>query len=566
MSIRVRLLMLLVATALLGCTQVGPPSRAGEGPAPGAPPEKRIVYGVSQPIDIRPNANPVGRNYVQALIASPLTSRDGMGGRQPVLTTEVPSVENGRWQVNPDGTMVTTFALRPGALWHDGAPVTADDFVFSIEVGRDRGLPAFGAPAFASISDASAPDPLTFVVSWKEPFAGADALFSIDLGYPTPLPRHLLADAAATNADGFLDLPYWNEEFVGTGPFKLASWDPGVGMRLRAHDGYALGRPKIDRIDVQVIPDANTLVANLLAGSVDVTPDLGTVDAGTQLRDQWRDGTVEFNLGAGTWSQMVSQFLDPTPAAMRDVRFRTALATAIDRQAIVDSVVGGLSPVPLSLLDPNQPQYASLEASLPRFAYDPAQAVQILLDAGYRRSGDGTFRDSDGQAISLEVRSSTQAVLGKAATAIADDWQRVGLPARPVPTPPQLVNDRSYTSTFPAVWIKNGPTDVYGFRGFTSAAAPLASKNFVAPSPTNSGRYMNPELDDLIVTYFRTVPVNERVEVIGRIVHILTDQVVTLGLWYAVIPGASANRLSGVPPQWPSNAMCWNSWDWDVRG
>ncbi|HEY3116857.1 MAG TPA: ABC transporter substrate-binding protein, partial [Chloroflexota bacterium] len=423
------------------------------------------MYGITQPLDIRPNANPVGRNYVQSLIGSPLTTRDGRGGRRPVLITEVPSVENGLWQLNSDGTMVTTFSLRPGALWHDGAPLTADDLVFSIDVGRDKVLPAFGSPGFASIAEASAADPLTFVLKWKEPFVGADTLFSIDLGYPSPLPRHLLADAAANSKDGFLDLPYWGQEYVGTGPFKLESWDPGVGMQLVAHDGFALGRPKIDRINVQVIPDPNTLMANVLAGAVDISPDLGSIDGGTQLREQWRDGTVAFNLGAGTWGQMVPQFIDAKPVAMGDVRFRVVLAVAIDRQAIVDGVQGGMSPVPISLLDPNQPQYAALEATLPRYAYDPQRAAQILTDAGYARGPDGAYRDKNGDTIDLEVRTSPQAQYAKASTAIAGDWSRVGLPARPVTTPPQLANDRSYTSTFPAVFLKNGPTDVNGLRG-----------------------------------------------------------------------------------------------------
>ena len=67
--------------------------------------------------------------------------------------------------------------------------------------------------------------------------------------YGPPLPQHLLADQYTANPTGFLDLPYWNQDYVGSGPFKVVSWDPGVGMQLTAHDGFALGRPKIaDRL------------------------------------------------------------------------------------------------------------------------------------------------------------------------------------------------------------------------------------------------------------------------------------------------------------------------------
>jgi hypothetical protein len=77
---------------------------------------------------------------------------------------------------------------------------------------------------------------------------------------------------------------------------------------------------------------------------------------------------------------------------------------------------------------------------------------------------------------------------------------------------------------------------------------------------------MNPVLDDLIAGYLRTVPVNERIDVMGGILHILADRVVTLGLWYTVTPGAVANRIVSVSDQWPSNAMGWNAWVWDLAG
>jgi peptide/nickel transport system substrate-binding protein len=127
----------------------------------------------------------------------------------PLLTQQLPTVDNGLWKVNVDGTMVTTFRLHPDAQWHDGTPITADDFLFSLEVGRDREVPAFGAAAYASIGGATAPDPFTLVVNWKEPYVAADALFSWDQAYGAPLPRHLLQEAATTNKVGFLDLTYW---------------------------------------------------------------------------------------------------------------------------------------------------------------------------------------------------------------------------------------------------------------------------------------------------------------------------------------------------------------------
>jgi peptide/nickel transport system substrate-binding protein len=231
----------------------------------------------------------------------------------------------------------------------------------------------------------------------------------------------------------------------------------------------------------------------------------------------------------------------------------------------VDSVAGGLSPVPVSFLDPNQPQYAALERTLPRYDYDPQRATQLLTEAGAVRGADGNFRDAAGQPLNVEVRSSPNPQLGKAATAIADNWRRIGVNASPAPITPQLINDRSFTSTFPGFWLRSGPTDVNALRGYTSIATPLASNNFVAPSPANGSRYMSPELDDLIASYFRTIPLNERVEVMGRIVRHVTEQITLLGLYYNTAPGAHTNRVTGIQPQWPSSSFGWNSHEWDVK-
>src|SRR5581483_2045298 len=103
--------------------------------------------------------------------------------------------------------------------------------------------------------------------------------------------------------------------------------------------------------------------------------------------------TVAFNLGSGNWAAMFPQFVDPHPAIVADLRFRTALALAIDRQEIVDTFAGGMSPVPLSFLKPNQPEYGEIEASLPRYDFDVQRATRMLEDLGYSKGGDGFYQD-----------------------------------------------------------------------------------------------------------------------------------------------------------------------------
>src|SRR5581483_4048204 len=81
----------------------------------------------------------------------------------PRLAQDVPSTDNGEWVVNPDGTMVTTWRIRPNVLWQDGTPFTSADMLFASQVGQDKSQPAFRNDAYNFISSIEAPDPSTVV-------------------------------------------------------------------------------------------------------------------------------------------------------------------------------------------------------------------------------------------------------------------------------------------------------------------------------------------------------------------------------------------------------------------
>jgi ABC-type transport system substrate-binding protein len=110
-----------------------------------------------------------------------------------------------------------------------------------------------------------------------------------------PLPQHILEKPYLEDKATFADLPHWGHEFVGTGPFKLREMVNGSHVILEANDQYVLGRPKIDVIEVKITSEASAMMTNVLAGAADMA--LGariSVDEALQVRDQWRDGKVEF--------------------------------------------------------------------------------------------------------------------------------------------------------------------------------------------------------------------------------------------------------------------------------
>src|SRR5581483_3281848 len=286
-----------------------------------------------------------------------------------VLAEAVPTIENGLWKLLPDGRMDTTFTIRDGAKWHDGAPVTADDLVFAAQVGQDPETPEFGDTGFGFVESVEATGPRTVTVHWKRPYIDADTMFATRT-FATPLPKHLLEGAYQQNPATFTQLPYFGDGFVGTGPYRLKDFQRDVSLTAEAFDGYVLGRPHIDLIEVKFVADPTTIVAKLLSGDVELT--LGktlSVEEALDVRGQWHEGHVD--MAPANAISIYPQFMNASPAVVTDVRFRRALLRAIDRQQLMETLLGGISSVAESFLFPDQPQYAEIEARLPRYPYDP---------------------------------------------------------------------------------------------------------------------------------------------------------------------------------------------------
>src|SRR5206468_12355422 len=101
------------------------------------------------------------------LFNASLTVYDNAGLARPYLAETVPQLNTESWRLFPDGRMETTYQLRSGLTWHDGTPLTADDFAFALRVYKDPGLGVFIRSPQGSIDSISAPDPRTVLIQWK---------------------------------------------------------------------------------------------------------------------------------------------------------------------------------------------------------------------------------------------------------------------------------------------------------------------------------------------------------------------------------------------------------------
>ena len=558
--------MLTILVAGCAVPQTGSTARTNQPDAPSVQ-AKRVVtairgdpFTVADAINSAGGGRVAGVRDVELLLNSGLGLMDHDGKLQPLIAEVVPTVENGMWQVFPDGRMQTTWKIRSDALWHDGQPFTADDLIFTSRIGMDKTLTIAQDASYEFIDKVEAPDQRTVVVSWSKPFVEADTLFSrTDRSRVLPMARHILEQPYVDDKGTFLSLPYWSQEFVGTGPYRLKSWMPGSSMVLSANDRFVRGRPRIDEIEVKFLWDTNVIVANVLSGAVDFTLGEGlSVEQALLAREQWRDGHVEVPLE--TMTGLWPQFINPDPPAVADVRFRRALLHAVDRQQIVDIFLGGLVPVADSFISPMDPDYAQIQPTVVRYPYDTRTAVDLIQSVGYTRGPDGAFLDpATGRKVSVELRTTAHELREKLQLVLGDYWQNVGVGMDPVVIPRQRAADREYRATSLSFDFRFNPPEVTRYH---SSQVPLPENDYRG---SNSARYRNPDLDALLDQYVVTIPKGDRTRLLAQIIHHMTDQLVVVPLFHDAEPVLIGNRLVNVGAKRGDSLQGWNAQEWDVK-
>src|SRR5436190_4205142 len=275
---------LLPIVVMAACSPASRPA-AGQPGQPGEPPAQRIsrtliMAGRSETPSVasRPlRVFGLTSTTVSRLFNAGLALRDGDGNFRPYLAEALPQLNTDSWKVLPDAHMETTYRLKPGLIWQDGTPLTADDWVFAYELYSNPDFGQSASPPIGLMEEVLAPDPRTVLIRWRLAYADAGNLDQGNagptnaLGFP-PLPRHLLeTQLKRGDVDAFIGLPFWSTEYIGVGPYKMDKWEPGSFFEGVAFDQHVLGRPKIDRIRMLFIPDFNTTLGNMLSGEAPTT-------------------------------------------------------------------------------------------------------------------------------------------------------------------------------------------------------------------------------------------------------------------------------------------------------
>ena len=257
------------------------------------------------------------------------------------------------------------FHLRRGVKWHDGAPFTSRDVVFTYEIINDPSVVSPYTSTFRMVKSVTAVDSHTVRVVYKQPYFKALETWMMGI-----LPYHLLKDEKNMMSSAF------NLHPVGTGPYRLKKLLFSQAIELEAFDDYFEHRPKIDTISFHVIPDPMTRFLMLTSGELDI----GQLEAMQYERQVdkaffGRFRTIEAISHSYTYlgfNLRLEKFKDP--------RVRRALSLAIDRQEMVDILFLGHGRVCTGPFLPGGPAFnADVKAPRP----DLARARALLAAAGY---------------------------------------------------------------------------------------------------------------------------------------------------------------------------------------
>lgn len=500
------------------------------------------------------------------LVNAPLMITDDKGATHPYLVESLPSLGSDSWRVFSDGRMETTYQLRPNLTWHDGQPLSADDFVFALRVIRDpESGPLFFPTPQNVIDDVVAPDPRTLVIRWKETFPLAAELNENDV---IPLPRHVLEPQFQRDrGDAFANLPYWNQDYVGTGPFKLDRWEPGAFMELSAFDGHALGRPKIDRVRFTWISDPNTSLANLLAGELHVaTNNAVQFQQGAILEREWGTrgaGSVLRSAREVRFIQVQLRAEYQIQPAFFDVRVRKALSHSVDKQALVDGLLDGQSTVADSLPSPQMDYYQTLLNNVPRYPLDVRQADQSMAEAGWTKGSEGFYLNPGGTRFLADFRAFAGGSEEREMAIMVDGLRRNGWDLTSTVVPEISSRDVMMRATFPSLTANvtqlNERTILNKLQGFNIPTAENRWAGF------NRGAWANAEFDRLNVLFDSTLDRGQRDQIMIQMMRILHEEVGVIPLYYNPDTVAHVAALKGPTTSAPETLREWNVHEWEWR-
>lgn len=418
-------------------------------------------------------------------VTESLLTTKGDGSLEPTLLAKMPEIS--------EDQLTYSFELLPDVKFHNGETLKASDVKYSFErlikmakmatlLENVEGYEALNDGTAEELSGVEVQDDTHFTVKLKKPYA--PFLSVLSTAYCAVYPEEVCEAAGDT----------WGmQTLVGTGPFKLDSYQTSVGAVLSRFEDYHGGAVKLDGVDYKFIEDVNTQVMEYQKGNVDyvdVDPSVYPVySSNPQIKDQMHgfQPTGNYNLTLNV-------------KTIPDAKVREAIALSIDRKAICESILHGTATVPNSYIPAG---IIGHDETLPEFEYNPERAKELLAEAGF----------ADGFDLRVTVNTKYQ---GNVAIATAFQQQAK---AAGINVEVEQVDSAAWSDM-----KKSGGVDCGIANWYVDYSDPESMLYPMTKTDTNSSFWHNEEFDKLLEDGIATTDEAERQEIYKKAEHIMTRE------------------------------------------
>lgn len=539
-----RLSAFVLAAALALLTLFPAPARA----------DGTLTIGITQfPHTLHPSIDSMAATgYILGFTRRPLTAHDADWQLVCLLCDTVPTLENGLAvpEAVPtdvgDGSgkgIAVTFRLRDGAVWGDGTPVTAEDVLFTWQVGRDPQTGIAAAEMFRRILSVDVIDPRTVRLHMDRISFDFAAVNDLRI-----LPKHLEQAAFANPATYRQNSTFERDPTnpgLYMGPYRITEVTPGAQVVLERNPTWWGKAPAFERIVVKAVENTAALEANLLSGGLDmIAGELGlAVDQALAFEQRHGDRYRVVYRPALFYEHMDVRLDTPVLA---DVRVRRALLHAIDRQSISDRLFGGKLPVADTSVSPLDWVHRT---DVPTYPFDPERAKALLTEAGWTPGPGGIRVNAAGETLSVVLQTTAgNRSRERVQQVIQAGWKTVGVetvirnePARVLFG--ETISKRQFPGLALFAWIsspENAPRSTLHCDEIPTADNAWSGQNYTG--------YCNPEMDRLIEAINVELDRDKRAALWADLQRLYATDLPALPLFFRVEAHVWPKWLQGVQP------------------
>ncbi|RDY23685.1 ABC transporter substrate-binding protein [Romboutsia maritimum] len=517
--------LVMILSLMAGCSSTGGNSDKKED-SKASKNEKVLVYGSGDYTGINPALFEHGE--INSLIFNGLTAHDKDNKIIPCLAKS--------WELDK-ATNTYTFKLRDDVKWHDGEKFTAKDVKFTLDTIMNPKNASEIASNYEDITKIEIVDDTTIKITLKAPNVAMLDYLVVGI-----LPQHKL-EGKDIATDEF------NQNPIGTGPFKLEKWNKGQDITLAKNEDYFVTKNQgkqvgLDKVVFKIVVDAKAKAMQLKSGELDlaqVTPkDMATFE-----------GNKDFNVNimkTADYRGIMYNF--NAPLFKNNKELPNALSYAIDRKAILDSVLLGHGQIAYSPLQAGSYNNPDIE----KFDYNPEKAKQELEKGGWKQNSDGIY-EKNGTKLSFEiVCGEGDQVRIDMANICAQQLKKIGVDAK------VAVNakvDWEHQDSFLIGWGSPFDPDDHTYKVFGTEKG------------ANYNAYSNTKIDGILQKARETDVDADRVKYYKEFQEEMTKDMPYTFISYIDAIYVGKNNISGITPETVLGhhgvGIFWNVADWTIK-